>query len=236
MRIDSLWDAVQTAAGSGIAPGPSLWRITCSHIDSRHLDDAVLRGWLTELERREADRRAGPELRSRFGARRVLRRLVVAASLGQAPTEVAVEAKCFRCGGASHGHPFVVAPVPHALSISTSSIDDRIVIALGMGSIGVDIESSDRADPVDRVHGARAIAGWERVMEVCPPDASTVEIWSAIEALSKTTGRGLLASPVDIEAAIAEHRLTWIPDGPGRTICVAVPASAPALTTIEIAV
>lgn len=236
MGLESLWDAVQAAAGSGVGSATGLWRITAPHIDSRGLDDAVRRGWLTQSERREADRRAGPELQSRFGARRMLRRLVVAASLGAAPAEVVVESVCLRCGGTSHGLPRVVAPGRRPPGISTSSIEDRIVIALGMGSIGVDIESSDRADRVDRPHGARAIAGWERVVEAYPSHATTVEVWSALEALSKTTGHGLLASSAALDLAIADHRLTWIQDGTDRTICVAIHGSAPALTTIDIAV
>jgi phosphopantetheinyl transferase len=161
---------------------------------------------------------------------------VVAASLGAPPTEISVEAECSHCGGESHGRPYIVAPVPRPPSISTSSIGDRVVIALGDGSLGVDIESSGRADSVDRLSGASAIAGWDRVVQACPSGASTVEVWSALEALSKTTGRGLLASPDELGAAVSEHRLTWVPDGPGRIICVAVRDSAPALTTIEVAV
>lgn len=236
MRIESLWEAVQAAAVSSIAAEVALWRITAPHIDSRGLDDAVRRGWLTGSERREADRRAGPELQSRFGARRMLRRLVVAASLGAEPTEVAVEAECVSCGATSHGRPHIVAPGRDAPGISTSSIEDRSVIALGAGSIGVDIESSGRAARVDGRDGARAIDGWERIVEMCPAHATTVEVWSALEALAKTTGRGLLASSTELEAAIADHRLTWIQDGPGRTICIAVPRRAPAVTTIEIAI
>lgn len=235
MRIESLWDAVQEAAGSGIASRPSLWRITAPHVDSQGLDEAVRRGWLTESERRDAERRARPELQSRFGARRMLRRLVVAASMGKLPTEIAVEAECSHCGGTSHGRPHVVAAVPRPPSISTSSIEDRIIIALGDVSIGVDIESSGRADSAAGLSGARAIAGWYRVVQASPSHASTAEVWSALEALSKTTGRGLLASPGELEAALSEHRLTWIPDEPGRIICVAVQKSAPTLTMIDIA-
>ncbi|MFC7788596.1 4'-phosphopantetheinyl transferase family protein [Microbacterium sp. MAHUQ-60] len=235
MRIESLWEAVQAAADSSIAPEAGLWRMTAPHIDSRGLDDAVRRGWLTESERTNAGRRAGPVLQSRFGARRMLRRLVVAASLGADPSEVSVEAQCVDCGGTSHGRPHVVAPGRDAPGISTSSIEDRMVVALGKGSIGVDIESSGRAAGVDGRQGARAIAAWERIAQMCPSHATTVEVWSALEALSKTTGRGLLASPAELDVAIAEHRLEWVPDAGDRTICVAVPAAAPILTTIDIA-
>ncbi|WP_417564848.1 4'-phosphopantetheinyl transferase family protein [Microbacterium sp.] len=237
MSIEWLWAAVSAAAdpGSERATGPRVWRYTLPHLDSGQLDEAVRLGWLTSIEREAANRKAGAELQSRFGGRRVLRRLVVAASLGAAPTEVAVEARCPRCGDTSHGRPHVVAPVPNPPHLSTSCIDDRVVIAVGSQSLGIDIESADRADHLWGRRETRAIAGWEQVAPACPPNASMVDVWSALEALSKTTGRGLLASPNELKTAIATHRLTWIPDAPGRVICVAVAEPAPVVSAIEVA-
>jgi phosphopantetheinyl transferase len=128
----------------------------------------------------------------------------------------------------------VIAPVASPPRLSTSCRDDRVVIALSGGSLGVDIESPDHADRLDGARRLRALTAWEQVADVCPPHSSAVEVWTALEALSKTTGRGLMASPYEFGAAIAGHRLTWIPDVGGRVICVAAADCAHAVTMIDL--
>lgn len=233
-RIEKLWEAV-VAATRPPAADVELWRFTSPRLDDGALDAAARRGWLTADERMTAERRAHAELRSRFGGRRILRRLVAAASLGAPPEQIEVTARCGRCGGTDHGPPTVGWNGGEPVRMSTSSSGDQVVIALSRGSVGVDIESPDRAEkvPVHRI--ARAVAGWNRVAKA-HPGASATEIWAAVEALAKTTGQGLRASAPEIEQALAVHHLLWTTDGHGLTTCIATSVAGASVVTIDIRV
>lgn len=218
--IELLWIAVERIGPVG-RRDVRLWRCALPALTAEHLDHAVRLGWLTTCERTAADRRPTPELRSRFGARRVLRRLVAAVDLGTSPDEIRVDAACPQCGGSGHGQPLVVAPAGASTRMSTSSADDRYVIALGDHSVGVDIESRHREPDTPAARLSRTVQGWDRVAERCPPGSSPIEVWTALEALSKAIGRGLLATEQEIGEAAERHHLTWLADEPGLVTCVA---------------
>lgn len=232
--LESLWIAIASAERDPAGAGIAVWRCALPRLSGAQLDDAVALGWLTDEERAEASRKVGGIVQSRFGSRRILRRLIVASSLGTSPAAVRLESRCLRCGGLGHGAPSVVQPEGTGLHMSTSSFEDTTVIALGPHAIGVDVEGAGRVDDVIEAQLARASPAWRRVVEACGSTASTVEAWTAFEALGKVTGRGLLASEQEIERALQEHRLSWITDRPGSVVCVATAAAESAITLVDV--
>lgn len=231
--IGWLWDAV-VSADQGSTADTMVWRCKLLRLGTDQLDEAVRRGWLTRDEWAAASRRANAELRSSFGVRRILRRLIVAASLGQSPEKTQVEAWCPSCRRFGHGKPSVVSAAGDPLQLSTSCASSHLVIALGHASVGVDVESLDRGEKVPVARMASLVRGWGLVADSCPPGSSAIEVWTALEALSKTTGRGLVASEQEIERAIQGHRLDWITDQPGLVTCLATSAVDPAITTVDL--
>lgn len=234
MDLEEWWAAVHAAAGAKPADAPSVWRCTLPFLTASQLREAVALGWLTPAERGAASRQAGEVLQSRFGTRRILRRLVVAATLGTGPAAVTLDVRCARCGDPEHGRPLIVTPNLPPLHLSTSALGDRAVVAIGPQSLGIDIESSERTPFWEPRRWADRVTGWDHVAEACPPNASALEVWTALEALAKTTGRGLLASNAQLDAAISDHELTWLPDGPRRVICVAAARPAPTVRVIDV--
>lgn len=232
--LESLWIAIASAERDPGGPGIAVWRCALPRLSGAQLDAAVDLGWLTDEERAEANRRIGAIVQSRFGSRRILRRLVVANVLRTSPAAVRLESRCLHCGRLGHGAPSVVQPHGTGLHLSTSSFEDTTVIALGRHAVGVDIEGASRADDVSRTQMARALPGWRRVVDACGPSASTVEAWTAFEALCKATGRGLLASEQEIDRAMQTHRLSWVSDRPGLVICVASAAPESTIALVDV--
>ncbi len=177
------------------------------------------------------DRKAGREQRSRFAARRILRRLIVASHLRQHPAHDAISSRCGHCGGIGHGRPHVVSGGADPLWVSTSSSGTHAVVALSRDSLGVDVESPDRLADLPRDGVARAVTGWRVAEAACPPGATPVQQWTALEALAKTTGRGLRATEDQLARAAQSHRLIWITGPGGLVTCVATSGAGSVETT-----
>lgn len=199
-----------------------LWWCALPRLADEHLDDAVERGWLTAHERRDADRKPDARLRSRYAARRIIRRLVAASHLGVTATDVSVTARCVQCGEVGHGPPEVVGHVSR-LYMSTASVGDRVAIALGRRSIGVDLESPRRLADVPSERLPTLIPGWDRVQAACPAGATVTHVWTAMEALVKTTGHGLHGTCRQLDHAISSHELVWFTGPTGLVTCLARP-------------
>ncbi len=231
--IERLWDAVERAERLPTA-GVELWRCRLPLLRTVEIDEAVRLGWLTGDERAMAHRKANAELRSMFCARRLLRRMVVATRVGRSPAEVRVLSRCADCGETAHGQPYVDVSEGGPLRMSTSSAGGWSVVAIGEDSVGVDIESRIRAEDLVLERLIRVVPGWRLVAEICPSGSSPLEIWTALEALSKTTGRGLVASERELESAIDDHRLVWLTDQPGLVTCVATSIAPAEIVTFDL--
>lgn len=232
-HVEQLWESVLGAVRPGAAD-VELWRCTLPRLDDRQLDDAVRLGWLTVDERTVAARRPDPRQRGRFGGRRILRRLIAATALGLSPAHSSVTARCVKCGGTGHGAPQVAPDDEGEWHMSTSSSDDYAVIALSRGAVGVDVESTERVESVPLARMAPGVPGWHRVSAACAPDATAAEVWAAVEALAKTTGRGLSATESELDRAAADHHLEWFRDRSGLVTCVATSISPADIATIDL--
>lgn len=219
---------------SGEAADPALWRCVLPTLTVPDLDRATRLGWLKNEDRSFAERQAKADLRIQAAARRILRRLVVAATAGVRPETVSFTTTCPHCGGTNHGAPRVSPPLADEIRISTSSAGEHAVILIGTASLGVDVEACDRGAAIDPERAAVAVPGWRRVLDECPPGATVLEVWTALEALSKTTGRGLLASAAQIERAAEQHQLTWLESEPGIVTCAATWADSPGPVAVSL--
>jgi 4'-phosphopantetheinyl transferase len=140
-----------------------------------------------EHERRERYVRACD--RARFALAAALLRLLVAARTGEAPTEVAIERTCPRCGE-PHGRPLVGgAGAKLALHASVSHAGELAIVALSRGApVGVDIEALGSTPPSALVDDILAPAE----APLAADDAHAFyRIWTRKEAVLKATGAGL---------------------------------------------
>lgn len=208
-----------------------LWRGALPHLSAAHIEEATRRRWLTPDERASADSKPEPVQRSRFAARRILRRLIVASHLGQDPAQTTIGSRCDNCGGTGHGRPHIGTAGDEHLSVSTSSSGAHTVVALSRYSVGVDLDAAHRLVdlPADRI--ARTVTGWRVAEGACPPDATPIQKWTALEALAKTTGRGLRATGHELARAARSHRLHWITGPHDLVTCVATAGGAAVATT-----
>ena len=113
-------------------------------------------------------------------------------------TEVAIEQRCERCGGA-HGKPRVLQPPGTFVSLSRAGQTVAIAVSL-LGPIGVDIESVSAVGRAgfDDV----AFNGPERealqALPVTERDRVRAGLWTAKEAGLKLSGAGLTVDPREL--------------------------------------
>lgn len=218
--LHDVWRAVASADKRSVADA-EVWWCTLPHLDDRELDEAVERGLLSRRERHDADRRLHARHRARYAARRIVRRLVAADHLGVPGADVSVTALCAHCGEDGHGRPEAVSQGTERLFMSTASVGDQAVVALSTRSLGVDMESPRRLDGMPPERLPTLVAGWQEVKSACPPDATVTQVWTAMEALVKTTGRGARGTRRQLDQAISGHRLVWFADRTGLVTCLA---------------
>jgi len=151
--------------------------------------DAAPEHWSAgELERLAALRR--PVDRRHFvGARRLLRRAVVAET-GCEDDDIVVHQRCHRCGG-PHGRPQIEIDGTAGPEVGFAHAGGLVIVAVSDRPVGVDVEPTDGADEL--------------------------VTWVRTEALLKATGHGLDVHPSLLRLSAPEDRprlLEW--RGPGR--------------------
>ena len=107
------------------------------------------------------------------------------------------------------------------------------MVALSQVSVGIDVESVDQGETAQVARMASLAQPWRLVAEACPQGSSPLEVWTALEALSKTTGRGLAAAEQEIERATECHRLDWITDQSGLVTCLATSAAGATVAIVD---
>lgn len=196
-----------------------------------------------ELERHRAYHRDID--RSRFLTGRVVAKAIVAAELGIAPAEVALDSTCPDCGR-PHGKPRAVRPAGDdrdrmpELSISHSGGWIAVAATVGL-AVGVDVEELRDVKVSDLAH-----------LTFSPPEQAAFDAlpeserrgafftyWARKEALLKATGRGLsipmtkvtitppgkppeLIESTSSEVDVHNVRMNDLDAGAGYRACVAV--------------
>jgi 4'-phosphopantetheinyl transferase len=159
---------------------------------------------------------------------------VLSDALGVDPAGLRYERSCEHCGHPTHGRPRLAGPEP-ALDFSLSHSGAAVVVAVGPGPLGVDVEDLTRrpvaAGVVERVtttdeRDALPAAG------VPGRHRAVLELWTRKEAVGKALGLGVtlafggFAAPVGrvVTAGPAGgHPLVvWPVEVPGAVASVAV--------------
>lgn len=119
---------------------------------------------------------------------------------------VRVVRRCPHCGAADHGRPSALV-ADRQVSVSLARTSGAVVLAVGPGPLGVDVERPSRVtaaalDVFTPGERARAVA------EVFPAagDAHRTACWAVKEAVLKRDGRGLRVDPVLVEAVLGPLR------------------------------
>ena len=227
------WDAVRSAATPDSAK-VAVWRGGLPSLAPTAMDVAVARGWLSSSDVRAVERQATRELAGMVAARRLLRRMVVAAHGRCSPADVRIDVRCSRCGGTTHGPPVMISPDLALPLLSTATTHDSFVVVLADASIGVDIERPSLASDLSMRTVAQAVPGWTAVERACRPRTRVIDVWTAFEALTKATGLGVDATAPNIADALETHRLLWPVDEPDLVTCLASAAPEPAVAIVEL--
>lgn len=155
-------------------------------------------GWLSGSEVEEAARRGGPDCG--FARARSLIREIAAQLLGIEPADVTIGRRCPRCGDTAHG-----APVVDGLDVSWSVSHSMgvVVVAVGGGAVGVDVESPARLtrEPVI----SPSFFSWAEIAQLVQLQAAArhlevLRLWCRKEAAAKAVGVGMTVPFRTIEA------------------------------------
>lgn len=157
---------------------------------------------LSEPELRKASGFARTRERTRYLAPRILARTWTAGILGVDPRDVELaQGPCPACGGVDHGQPYVQIGTER-LCFSLSRSGDLCALALSAGPVGIDVESLDRHVDIDAITSVSfssretcRLAG----LEGRERQTAFLRMWTAKEAVTKTTGWGLRADFKDVD-------------------------------------
>ena len=218
--LQRAWVNVREVASGG-SKDARVWQCRLPTLTRDVVGRARALGWITDVDAREMARRASEGDALMLGARRLIRRLIGAAVSGTTPSEVEILMRCPHCRSGSHGPPVFGAADSSTMTISSSSSGAILTVAVASGSIGVDTELSGRAELV-RNWPPDVLSFFDLVGEMYPGASSPAELWTALEAVAKTTGLGLVARHGDLRGALETHSLTWWRSGLGATSCVAL--------------
>lgn len=211
-----------TGAGSA-GCGPV--RIAWAREDAATADIAVL----DRLGARQRDRY---ERLDGLRARRFLvGRVLLAQLLAQlSPADVRLVAACATCGADDHGR---LRTVSGTAAVSVSYGAGHVVAAAVAASagrrVGIDVEA-------DRAPGRMA----ELATLFAPRPAPTLAEWTAIEAVLKADGRGLVVPPDAVVlhdepgAALPHGRLASVPGRPAALHVARAPGPAGAVVSVAI--
>lgn len=151
-------------------------------------------GLLDDVERARMADFGSPEARGRYLASHAFLRRVLSRHLGVDPVAIRYDRGCEECGHPSHGRPRLQgAPAPVSFSLSHSG--RHVVVALGEGPLGVDIEDTGRRPVADNVV-RRCATGAEQVRlgHLAPGQRprAFLQLWTRKEAVAKALGLGLV--------------------------------------------
>jgi 4'-phosphopantetheinyl transferase len=145
-----------------------------------------------ELNRRATLRR--PADRDRFLVGVAVTRLALARYLRRPPTTIPISRACPRCGR-PHGKPRLMPGVHPRIEWSISHAGDRVVVAMALEiPLGVDVEVSTRALPVDQL--ARMVLSDQEIgmlKRLADKERARgfLRFWTRKEAILKASGQGL---------------------------------------------
>lgn len=227
-----IWTSVNSSARDARTES-SIWRGRLPDTSPSVLTQAQLMGWLSSSDIDEMNSRTSPTAAQRLGARRLLRRMIVAASAGVMPSEIEVVMDCYRCGQGGHGFPTLKARESLNWTVSSSSAGDHFMVAISDLSIGADIEFTRAVDHISH-WPLEILRLLEIVSDHCPQDASPSILWTALEATAKTTRRGLLTTADELSRALFSHQLTWWTDVEGLTACIAATVPAQEMVVFDL--
>jgi 4'-phosphopantetheinyl transferase len=162
------------------------------------------------------------EDRDRFLVGCAISRLVLAAYLGQAPADVAVDRACAWCG-APHGKPRLLRTPSPSVEWSVSHSGERVVVGFALGMpVGLDTERLSPDLPIDQMASDVLTPRELGVLQALPAEwriAAFVTYWARKEAVTKATGHGLTIPPNSFEVSEpdAAPRLLSAPWDPSLT-------------------
>jgi hypothetical protein len=182
---------------------------------------AERRRWLGRDDVDAMASRTRGEATARVGSRRLLRRLVAAEVVRVEPQHLRVDVRCPQCGSATHGPPTVRTARGGRLVMSTSSAAERVAIVLAPVSVGVDVVRRSELRGLGVRSMERHAPAAKVVQQACSPTVGAPELWTAVEALSKTTSHGLVADLAQVREALASHQLHWTHHDPDHVSCLA---------------
>lgn len=221
--LESLRDLVRTSLGA--MRSSVVWCARAPAVPPQVLAAAERRGWLGRDDLAAMASRRNVEASARVGTRRLLRRIVAAEVIRTSPQHVRVDVRCPRCGDATHGPSSVRTDGAGRLSMSTSSAAESLAIAIAPGSLGVDIVRKGDLDGLDARSMMRHVPAAGIVQRSYPTTIGAPELWTAVEALAKTTSHGFTADEAELRRALADHQLHWAYHQPGHVTCVATSAT-----------
>jgi phosphopantetheinyl transferase len=151
---------------------------------------------------------------------RLLRRLAVADQLGCRLDEVEIDMSCLYCGATDHGRPTLRAP-DTGLFISSASTGTACAVAIAQAPVGIDLEARDRFAGISLRALRRALPAWNAIECALAPEGDLARLWTALEALTKGLGKGLVASYDEVAPVVARWSFTWHELQDGHVLCFA---------------
>lgn len=163
---------------------------------------------LTGPEEKDVFRFAGEADRAAFAYRRIMRRTILAASVGVAPDALTIHSDCKICGHPDHGKPYIDAPV----SFSSSRSADLVGVAVAPFEIGLDLEAVARAVDVAKIATVVPLD-----LAGLVTDEAMLRAWVYMEASMKESGRGFLADPQRMKVVEEPSSQSAVVLGPAKT-------------------
>ncbi|MEO1056401.1 MAG: hypothetical protein AAFY28_05735 [Actinomycetota bacterium] len=104
--------------------------------------------------------------------------------------------------------------------LSTSSTRDAYVVAIANHRIGVDLEECRSLSGLPSPTIELVVPGWGSVASYRGRRMTDIERWTALEAVTKSTGIGLIATQDEVQRTLERSSLRWF-EHRGAIACVA---------------
>ncbi len=176
-------------------------------------DPSLGSDWLSELERRRAERFRQERDRRRFVARQCLLRGILAGYVGAEPAELS-----FREG--PHGKPYLEGNGGEDWDFNLSHSEERILFGVARGrELGVDLEAVAARDELEGMADL-TFSSFERTAFESAGDAVRLaaffRVWTRKEAALKALGDGFAREPRTLHVGLGDRvpGEVWTPDEP----------------------